>query len=278
MMMKSRIAWFCVLCLMGLGARADPEPAAAEPEHKGARYLLGAALSVEPEYAGADRQRFKLRPLWAMQYGRFRLSTSRASGLMSLGGGEAGGPGASLDLLRGERLRLGLSLRVDRGRDSDESAHLAGVPDVRGTLRGRVYASYVLAGPWSLAGGLSQDLLGRKGGLLGSLDLNYRGRLGPGTEWGAGAGLSFGDRRYMRSYFGISEAVAARSVYAVFDPERATRDLHAGIGLSRVLDRHWVGFVGAGISTLLADAAASPLTQRRYSYSAAAGLAYRWGP
>ncbi|HEX2009777.1 MAG TPA: MipA/OmpV family protein [Roseateles sp.] len=264
-----------VAALLGLACAAQAQPGEAGAE--GARYLLGSTLSSEPEYAGSDRRHFKLRPLWAYQQGRFRLSTGRAGGLLGLGG-EASGPGASADLLSSGRLRLGLGLRIDHGRDSADSARLSGLPDVRGTLRGRIYAAYALGGPWSVTGSLSQDLLGREGGMLGGLDLGYRARLGPATEWSASVGLSFGDRRYMRSYFGIGEEVAARSGYAVFEPKRFARDLHAGIGLNHALDRHWLAFGGVSFSTLQADAAASPLTQERSSVSVSVGLAYRWLP
>lgn len=260
--------------LAGAAGAQTPGGDDAEPGGK-ARYLLGLNVSVGPEYPGADKQRVKARPLWAYQKGRFRISTGAAGGLLDLGGA-ASGPGASAELLRSDRLRLGVALRIDQGRDSAESDRLRGVPDVRATLRGRVYASYALSEGWSLGAAAAQDLLGRQGGLSLSLDLGYSASLGPLTTWQAGAGLSFGDRRFMRSYFGISESVAASSGYAVFDPSKALRDVHAGLGFRHGLSRHWLSFGGISYSRLLADAAASPLTRASGSSSVSLGLAYRW--
>ena len=48
-------------------------------------------------------------------------------------------------------------------------------------------------------------------------------------------------------------------------------------GPLQVLDRHWVGFATLGVSTLLGQAADSPLTRQRAGLSVSAGLAYRWG-
>lgn len=263
----------CLLAALAPIARAQPEAPIAE----GARYLLGVALLEGPEYAGSDRRELKLRPLWAYQHGRFRISTSRANGLLGFGS-EASGPGASADLLSSERFKLGVALRIDSGRSSGDSPRLAGLPDIKRTLRGRIYAAYSFDKHWSVSASLSPDLLGRKGGTLGGLDLGYRARLGTDTEWTAGAGLSFGDRQNMRSYFGVSEAASAQSGLPVFAPRSLARDLHAGLGLTTALDRHWLGFAGLGVSTLLADAADSPLTHKKSSVSGSLGVVYRWLP
>lgn len=258
----------------GLSALAE-EPEAAPAA--GARYLLGAVLQDGPDYAGADRRQIKLRPLWAYQNGRFRISTSRASSLLGFGG-EASGPGASLDLLSSERFRLGVALRMDSGRYSNDSPRLAGLPDVKRTLRGKLYLGYAFDKHWSAGASVSQDLLGRRGGAVAGLDLGWRVRQGAETEWSLGTGVSFGDRRYMQSYFGIGEGVAEQTHQPAYRLGGMARDLHAGLGVTRSFGRHWLGFAGLGVSALLGDAAASPLTQDKTAVSGSLGLAYRWLP
>lgn len=260
-----------LLALLLMHGAGLAETAAVPPP----RFLLGASLLSAPEYSGARHSEARLRPLWAYQHGRFRISTSRASGLLGFGG-EAGGSGASAELISGERIKLGLALRVDGGRSSGDSPRLAGLPDVRRTLRGRIYAGYALNLQWSLSAGLSQDLMGRGGGATLGLGLGYRARLGERSEWSAGAGLNFGDRRHLRSYYGISAQAAESSGLALYRPGAGTTDLYAGLGLTTVLEPHWVAFVSLGMSRLLADAAASPLTERERGVTAALGLAYRW--
>ena len=239
-----------------------------------ARFVVGGQFALAPDYAGASGQTLKLRPLWAVQFGRLRLSTSGASAVLGFGG-DAPGPGASTDLVRTDRFKLGLALRLDHGRDSSASPDLAGLPDVRQTLRGRLGASYALDQHWVAGASLSQDLLGRGGGALGSLDMSYRDRLTPTTQWSVGAGVALADSRYMQSYFGVPADAVTPSGLTPYSPGAGLRDVHTGLSLMTALSPSWIAFGGVGFSTLLADAAASPLTKSRSSWSASIGLAWR---
>jgi outer membrane scaffolding protein for murein synthesis (MipA/OmpV family) len=239
-----------------------------------ARIVVGANLQFAPEYAGADRQELKLRPLWALQYGRVRISTSGASSVLGFGA-DAPGPGASADLIKKDRFKLSLALRLDHGRRSSDSPDLAGLPDIRQTLRGRLGASYALDAHWTTAASISQDLLGRGGGAVGALDLGYKDRLTDSTHWSAGAGIAFGNARYMQSYFGVADGALRPPGLPSFAPGAGLRDVHTGLGLMTAITPSWVAFGGVGYSTLLGGAASSPLTKSRNSWSASIGMAWR---
>lgn len=61
------------------------------------RYVLAATLVSSAQYPGSDQREIKLRPLWAYQYGRWRLSSSRASAAQaSQNGSRPFAPGAGL--------------------------------------------------------------------------------------------------------------------------------------------------------------------------------------
>lgn len=262
---------------LALGAAALPvcaQQAEQEPETQPARYLLGASVASRPEYDGASTRQTKLRPLWALQWGRWRISTSGGSAILGFGR-DAGGAGASTLLIDSSRLRLGVALRVDSGRNSGDSSTTQGLPDVKRTLRARLYANYSLAPDWNLGGNLSQDLLGRKGGLSGGVDLGWRFYRSPTLEWAAGAGVSAGDAQNLRSYFGVPESAVAASGKPAYNPGAGLRDLHAGVSFTRPLSKHWFAFGGAGASRLLGPAADSPLTQQRTGTYANFGVAWR---
>jgi len=242
-----------------------------------ARWLFGVSASRAPEYPGSDKTAIKLRPLWAWQYGRLRISTSRASGLLGFGV-EARGPGASLEMFSSDRIKFGAALRVDSGRSASDSALLAGLPSVRPTLRGRLYGSYTIDDHWGVGAAVSQDLLGRGGGAAASLELGYHAPLGPRTEWTAGVGATYGNGPYMRTYFGISPESSQLTGIPAYAPSAGLRDLHAGIGLTSLLSDHWIAFAGLGTASLRGQAAASPLTRAKSSPGATAGITYRWGP
>ena len=250
------------------------QQAEQEPESQPARYLLGASVASRPEYDGASARQTKLKPLWAFQWGRWRISTSGGSAILGFGR-DAGGAGASRLLVDTERLRLGVALRMDSGRNSGDSSTTQGLPDVKRTLRVRLYANYALAPDWNLGANLSQDVLGRKGGLSAGMDLGWRFYRSPTLEWAAGVGVSAGDAQNLRSYFGVPESAVASSGKPAYMPGAGLRDLHAGVSFTRPLSKHWFVFGGAGGNHLLGPAADSPLVQQRNGSYANVGLAWR---
>ena len=76
-------------------------------------------------------------------------------------------------LAQSERFSLRASLRIDQGDDGSDSPRRRGLPEVRSTLRARLSTGYALTPRWSVSAGVSQDILGRDGGALMSLNLGY---------------------------------------------------------------------------------------------------------
>jgi outer membrane protein len=261
------------LLLVALGTPARAEDL-VDTSLTQSRFVLGGALMSSAEYLGSDRRDQKLSPLWAFQYGRWRLSSSRASAVLGFAS-DAAGPGASAELAGTKNWHVGAAFRVDHGRKTSDSPYLIGLPDVKRTLRGRIYASYTLSPQWTIGGNVSQDLLGRGGGALASIDLGYRHWITPGIELTSGLGVSLADKRNMRTYFGISGEQAAQSGLRPFAAGAGFRDAHLGLGLTTALTPHWIAFGNIGVSHLLADAAHSPLTRRANNVGATLGIAYR---
>jgi outer membrane scaffolding protein for murein synthesis (MipA/OmpV family) len=268
------LAAFAVLLIGAGGSAARAEDAAALPAPTPFKYVLGGALSTHP--AGVGGRKYETTPslLWAVRWGRWRISAGGANALFGFGS-EVTGSGASTDLVETKRWRVGVSLRLDSGRKSADADTTAGLPDIERTLRGRLFASYAVSRDWQLSGSLSQDLLGRQGGLLVGLDLGWRLRQTATTEWTAGAGIGAADGQHMRSYFGVTPAAALSSGLREFAPSAGLRDVHAGVGFTHELSRRWVTFGSAGVSRLLGPAARSPLTQAPTGGQFGLGLAYR---
>lgn len=271
-------ALFYVALVCALPAHAQDSSAPGKGDKSGdedsMRYLLGASLAVGPEYDGASRQRVKIKPLWAAKFGRIRIATSGGSALLGFGR-DGAGAGASTQLIERDRWRLGLSLRVDSGRDSGDARTTQGLPDVRRTLRARIYVNYSLTPDWNLGASLSQDVLGRQGGLTGGVDLGWRFYRSEDTEWTTGVGVSAANAQNLRSYFGVPASATASTGKPAYEPGAGLRDVHFGFGFKHALSRHWFLFGGAGTSRLLGPAADSPLVQRTGSAAAALGVAWR---
>ena len=236
-------------------------------------YALGAAMIEAPTYLGSSGQQLKLRPLWALSYGRFRVSGARASGLLDAAG--EGGSGVSAALLGGANWRLGSSFRFDSGRVADADPALAGLPSIRKTLRGRLYGGVDWGGGWHGSLGHSVDLLGRGGGGITGLTLSHGFTPWPGLSATALVGGNWANRQHMATYFGISPQVAAAAGRAAFEPSAGLMNLHAGLNLRMPLAGRWTASAGVGLSQLQGDAAASPLTRSRQATSFSLGLAWR---
>lgn len=240
-------------------------------------YVVGAALALAPPYPGAGFTTSKVRPLLAMQYGRFRISTSRANAMLGFGN-DVAGSGVSADLLESKRWRFGLSFRIDSGRKSAEAQQLTGLPNIESTLIGRAYASYALTDRWSLSGNVSQDFLNRGGGTTLGHGLGYRAPLkllGQHTEWTAGLGWTTMNAERLKTRYGITPEQSATTGLPAFTPRAGYADFGAGVGLTTTIGPSWVLFANTSWTRLLGDAARSPLTLDSHSRFAAIGLAYR---
>lgn len=239
-----------------------------------ASLALGVSAAYTPSYLGSGSQSLRPHPLWAFQYGRIRISTGGAAAVLGIAQ-DPRGPGASAELFANSRLRAGVALRIDRGRNSSDVEGLEGLPDIAATLRGRAYASYALTPRWTLAASVSQDLLGRGGGALASADAGYRAPVTPHAEWYFGTSFTWADRRYMTSRYGVP--LDSPSGLPAFAPGAGPNGVSIGTGFTAALSSHWVLFGGASATRLLGYAADSPASERNVSASVSIGLAYRWG-
>jgi MipA family protein len=232
-------------------------------------YTLGFALINSPTYLGASDTQFKVRPFFAVQYGRFSIADSRASSITDFGAG------ASYALVDKSNWRASVGLRLDNGRKSGDSANLAGLPDIERTLRGRVSATWTPMPRWSLSASTQTDLLGRKGGTVLSFGPSHTVLMDERQRLSFSAGTSFGDATYMNSYFGIDSKSALASGRTAFVPGAGIRD--AGIGASHNfrINQRWFLMSSVGASRLLGDAPDSPTTLKKNQVAASISVAYQ---
>ena len=268
--------WYrCVACaLLLLNAVAHAAEDADVPAPSKWEGALGALVSLSPAYAGGSGHRVSVTPVFYLRYKR--VSISNGGGFVSRRNQDDVIHGLGLDLVRDPRFRVNLALRLDGGRRSSDSAALAGIEDVRGTLRARPSTSWQFDDGWKAAAGWSIDLLGHGGGQVLDASLGRDRRLTPRTTWGASAGLSWADARHMRSYYGVTPAESAASGYAVYTPGSGLRNVSLGVGVRTEIDRRWVTLARASVGRLLGPAADSPLTSTTRQWSVSGGVAYNF--
>ena len=262
----------CLLAALWAGAAAHAaEPVLLEASRD---YLVGASLASSAGHVGETEQRLSLRPLWALQIGRFRLATGRASSLLSVGR-EPVDPGLSTVLATTNGWRLSTSLQYDEGRQSGTDPLLMGLPRVRDTLRGRASASLALSPRWNWSVSGSQDLLGRDGGFYLNTGLNYRYPVSGQTYWDLGLSGVWGTDVYRQTHYGISPDAALATGRAPYHLGGGWDSVSLGWSMTTALNRRWVAFGGLNLSQLQGAAARSPLVGRQTVYGATLGLAYR---
>jgi MipA family protein len=237
------------------------------------RFQLGAALVSQPSYLGSDQRKTQLRPVFSLQYGRLRLSSSRASLIEGPSDGRAPA-GASLALNDRGPWAMTVALRLDNGRSASDDPHFAGLPDVRATLRGRINLRYSFTESLSAGLSLSPDLLNRAGGTYGSLDLAWRHALSPALRWTVGGGLGLADATYQRSQFGVTPAAALTSGLPAYRPGAGTLGVGLGTGLVWRAAPRWRLAVTGGLGWLTGPAVDSPLTHQRASWNLSLGAVW----
>jgi MipA family protein len=262
-------------------AQGDATPAAADaaasapmPEAKATKLegALGLTLSYRPEFPGASRSVFKLAPGVFLRYGRFTLTN--ASGFATRRADDVV-PGLGADLVRNDRVRVGLSLRADAGRRESSASAFEGLGDIKPTVRLRAGASWRIDGPWSAGASWSEDVLGRNNGGYGDISAGWDTRLDADTHFSLGSSVSVANARYMQTYYGVSatQAERCRKGYAVYTPGAGLREWGVYANVRRDFDRDWIVIAGANLSRLLGPAAASPLTTARNGWGLSAGVA-----
>lgn len=248
-------------------------PGAAQAQGRDLDGALTLVTQYGPDYLGASRYGVALRPGFYVRWGALSLSS----------GGSWASPrqdddvrGLGYELARTADMRISLGLRVDSGRDASSSPSLAGMGDVKRTVRLRLGGSWRFSPGWEVRGGWTVDAFGRGGGNLGELKLQREWQLAPSLLFTASAQTVLAGDRYLQTYYGVTPEQAARSGYPVYSPRLSLRDLSLQASLRMDLDDDWVAQASVGYSRLLGGAARSPLTLKRDPWSLSGGVGWRF--
>jgi outer membrane protein len=249
-------------------------PAAAQ-DHKGLTDItvLGWSLNnwrlgvrVAPDYIGSDNYRLELSG---------SLNAARRGTEPSFG---APDDGLSLGLFGGRGWSVGVSgrLRSPRGDDDDlrgfekiDRAVEAGAfmnywPNDQLRLRGEIRRGFGGHGAW--VANLGADAIWREEPLVLSI--------GPRLAWG--------DDEFVRTYFGVDPAEAARSPFGIapYAPTGAATAAGVVASAERRMSRHWSLTAAASYRRLFGDAADSPIVADLGSpdqFNTTLGVRYTFG-
>lgn len=250
---------------------SKPEAQPAPPTRPKFELALGLRGGYGPEYTGSTNSGASIGPAIYVRYERFSISS--ASGLIDRRD-DTVLRGLGIDLSRSEQWRVGVSLRYDQGRDSDGKEGLEGKEEIAPTVRVRAAVQRRFEHGWRVSAALTPDLLNRGGGTLVEFGASHEHRVTPDLRWFTGGSLSWGDARYMRSYFGINEQESIDSGLPLYDPSAGFRDAGLSTRMRWDVTDRWTVSLGAGMTMVLGPARDSPLTTDTLTFGVNAGAIY----
>ncbi|PTQ13280.1 structural protein MipA [Sphingomonas oleivorans] len=261
-----------LLLLAGLGTTpALAQNALAVPEEDdGWSGLVALGPGATPEYEGADS--YRLIPFAIADVRRegiaFQMRGLRAR--LALGsGGLVAGPVVNMRLSRDDD--VGGS--VSRMAKIDSAVELGGFVGYRfgGDARGQGEVQLDLTDLF--------DASDTHDGFLLVASASYAALRADRFSLSVDAQTTYGDKKYTRTYFGVTPADSAASGLAAYRPGASLRDVGVGGTLGYRFDDHW-GLLGRLSYTLLVgDAADSPVVRdagSRHQGQAGLALSYRF--
>lgn len=250
-------------------AQSEPAPTRFEG-------AVGLTLRHGPAFLGSSDLGFHLTPAGFLRYGRITLT---GSGGFTTRTSDDVERGLAAELARRGKFRISLGLRFDPGRSASDSPELAGMGDIRSTVRARWVARWDPDPQWRMTAGVSTDLLGRGGGVVGDLGVTRRWDLGHGESLALGVGLSAAGQRYLQNWHGVSAVQSGASGLPAFEASSGLRDLQLS-GVWRTEFQAWGqpfgASLGVGHTRLLGSAAESPLTRKREFSTASGAVVWRF--
>jgi MipA family protein len=252
------------------GEAAAAEGANAVPKFEGA---LGLVLAYKPAFSGATDRKISPQLAGFVRYGRLTLTGAGGFTTQRQDDVERG---LDAELLRRDRVRVNLSARYDPGRRESDSEQLAGMGNIKATVRTRLGLRWQPAPHWSLSLASGLDALGNGGGYTVEAGVSRSFILDARQRVTVSAGLVAAGDRYLQTWYGVTAAQSARSGLPIYTPSEGLRDAHTGVTWRIEVNPQWAGFASLGATRLLGAAADSPLTRQSSSYSIAGGIARRF--
>lgn len=229
---------------------------------------IGLGVASMPSYEGSPNRRTLAVPYFTLNY------RTRDWGEVSFGQ-----YGLVWQAVEVGDLRLGLVANPDAGRkDSKPSKmnpspgdkRLAGMGTVRSSTEGGVLVGY---GPFSLQARKSLGDRGHKGTQVDA-SVAWPFKVADKVDVSFMAGLTWADKDYMQTYFGVTPAQAQASGFRAYSPKAGVRKFDLSVSAEYAFVKDWKLQGSAVLTRLTGDAADSPLVARKSNPAGYLGVAY----
>ena len=254
---------------------------------------VGLAAIVMPRYDGSDDRRVRLLPLLQIQWSNGMFISGASAGMhLSANPSLEYGPLLSVKSRRSEagegmgvlgtNSNIGPSSPNSPGvlptdRQFNRRNRLDGMDPVPTRLQAGGFLNYYLSPTWRITNSVLAGAGRNHDGAVWNVDVQQMA--GPITARHAlslSAGLTFANRHYNESAFGVTLQEAFRSGNPVYAPEGGLNDIHAALRWNWSLSPSWLLTTNARVLRLNGEAKRSPLVRRPTDVSVSTGLAYRF--
>jgi outer membrane protein len=230
--------------------------------------MVGAGVAYTPEYAGAEKRR--LVPVLVGEYnfgnGAF-ISTMRGIGYATT--------------LEGVELSGALGYRA--GRDDSRhkngvrqgSDYLKGMGDIDGSATANLGAG-MRFGDLGVGVGAQIALSKRDNGNTYSLNASYPLYKSLNDQVELSGAAVYGDAKHGQTYFGVTAAQSLKSGFKATKVGSGFEQVSASVAWNHVIDKSWSVRSAIGLTTLVGDAADSPLTQKKTTPMLVSTINYRF--
>jgi outer membrane protein len=251
-----------------VGAEEKDGSSAPDPFSDKWKFTVGGGGVNGARYPGSRYKFTRGLPLVSVSYGRFFIGAVP-------GGGAPAGAGAYL--LHTEHWAIGLDIGGDarKPRRATDDPILRGWGDIKGTVRGGMFASYTRE--WlSVRGSISDDLGGHHEGVVASFGVEAKYHATERLTLSIGPEVTWVNDQYAKTFFGIDAAQSAIAGVAPYRAGSGINTVGGSAGGTYMLTDHWS--LGAHVSygKLQGDAANSPVTTNKTQPMYGAFVMYRF--
>lgn len=256
------------LALAGLALTASAAPAKSPAAQSS--LSIGGGLGFGPRFMGSKRSHASLLPLLDYQHpSGFFASTQR-------GLGWAGG---------GDDFSYGLALAPRAERDDKDHGvlsasgggkELAGMGEVREAALAVLGLGAQMNDLLRLSTAVELPLSNRQSGSAAHFSASLTLRQTRQDTVSLTGTVSYGDGKFLHTYFGVSAVQAANSGLAAYTPKSGIYKTSLSASWNYKFDEHWSATGLVGVSRLQGDAGSSPITRRRTAPDGGLILSYTY--
>jgi outer membrane protein len=244
-------------------------PSAAQAQRAGDDYFpsnvwqAGGAVAFTPRFEGSNRYKAIAFPIVAP------AGLGGDDGFLQIRNADD----VRFRLLKWQGFEFGALAGYRGGRDSSDSAKLAGFADIDAGLVVGGFGGYRI-GNTLLSVSYHRQVTGEDTGGVVRLLAEQTMRLDKRTTLVASIGTNIADKDYMQTFFGVSAAQAG--ALPLYTPAAGFKDVFGVLKATFELDRQWTLTLMGQYSRLVGDAANSPVIDTANQFSGGAGLTYKF--